>query len=208
MKDKEEPFNSGMQDAIPEKFRISDADILDAMKEIPGYLDITTSDFKELYAHSYRHALDRLINSVRAKDIMTGNVITVEPATPLQEVAERMAAAAVSGIPVVDRDGKVQGIISERDFLNRMGAKNGLFMSVVATCLTGKGCAALDIRKGVAKDIMSGPVITVSESASVAEVAALMTRHGVNRLPVLDESGKKLLGILTRGDLVRTQVFS
>jgi CBS domain-containing protein len=54
---------------------------------------------------------------------------------------------------------------------------------------------------------MSGPVITVSESASVAEVAALMTRHGVNRLPVLDEQGEKLLGILTRGDLVKTQVF-
>jgi CBS domain-containing protein len=177
------------------------------MKEIPGYLDITTSDFKELYAHSYRHAIDRLINSVTAKDIMTGNVVTVEPATPLQEVAERMAAAAVSGIPVIDRDGKVQGIISERDFLNHMGAKNGLFMSVVASCLTGTGCVALDIRTGVAEDLMSGPVITVSESASVAEVAALMTRHGVNRLPVLDEQGEKLLGILTRGDLVKTQVF-
>jgi CBS domain-containing protein len=207
MKNQKEPFAGGMQDAIPEKFRISDADIHDAMKEIPGYLDITTSDFKELYAHSYRHAIDRLINSVTAKDIMTGNVVTVEPATPLQEVAERMAAAAVSGIPVIDRDGKVQGIISERDFLNHMGAKNGLFMSVVASCLTGTGCVALDIRTGVAEDLMSGPVITVSESASVAEVAALMTRHGVNRLPVLDEQGEKLLGILTRGDLVKTQVF-
>jgi CBS domain-containing membrane protein len=207
MKNKEKPGSSGMLNEIPEKFKISDEDIHAAMKEIPGYLDITTSDFRELYSHSYRHALDRLINSVKAGDIMTRNVVTVKPATPLQEVADRMAAACVSGIPVVERDEKVQGIISERDFLQHMGAEKGLFMSVVAACLLGQGCAALGIRKGVAKDIMSAPVITVSEFASVAEAAALMTRHGVNRLPVLDEQGKKLLGILTRGDLVRNHVF-
>ncbi|MCL7489186.1 MAG: CBS domain-containing protein [Desulfobulbaceae bacterium] len=207
MKKKEDPGSSGMLNEIPEKFKISDEDIHAAMKEIPGYLDITTSDFRELYSHSYRHALDRVINSVRAGDIMTRNVVSVKPETPLREVADRMAAAGVSGIPVVDRDEKVQGIISERDFLQHMGAEKGLFMSVVAACLVGQGCAALGIRKGAAKDIMSAPVITVSESASVAEAAALMTRYGVNRLPVLDEQGKKLLGILTRGDLVRTHVF-
>jgi len=207
MNNKEEPFTSGMHDAIPKKFKISDEDIHAAMKEIPGYLDITTSDFKELYSHSYRHALDRLINSVKAGDIMTKTVVTVNPATPLQEVAERMATAGVSGIPVIDRDGKVRGMISERDFLQHMGAEKGLFMSVVAACLLGQGCAALGIRKGVAGDIMNAPVISVRESAPIAEVAALMSRHGVNRLPVLDEQGEKLLGILTRGDLVKTHVF-
>lgn len=58
------------QDELLNKFIISDEDIYAAMKEIPGYLDITASDFKELYTYSFRHALDRLINSIRAADIM------------------------------------------------------------------------------------------------------------------------------------------
>ena len=185
---------------------MSDDDIYEAMKEIPGYLDITASDFKELYAHSYRHALERIINSVQAEDIMTKNVVSVELATPLHEVADRMAAAGVSGVPVLDGEGKPAGIISERNFLRHMGADKASFMAIVAACLQGHGCAALGIRKGVAADIMTNPVISVRPSTTLAETANTLTRHGINRLPVLDEQGK-LLGILTRNDLVRAHVF-
>lgn len=191
---------------IPEKFAISEEDIYAAMKEIPGYLDITASDFKELYAHSYRHALDRVINSVRAEDIMIREVATVDLTTPLHEVADRMAAAGVSGVVVLNTDGKPAGIISERNFLQHMGADKAAFMAIVAACLLGKGCAALGIRKGLAADIMSSPVISIPPAATLAEAAAALTGNGINRLPVLDKQGK-LLGILTRSDLVRAHVF-
>lgn len=191
---------------ISEKFAISEKDIYAAMKEIPGYLDITASDFKELYAHSYRHALDRVLNSVRAEDIMIREVVTVDLTTPLHEVADRMAAAGVSGVVVLDSDGKPAGIISERNFLQHMGADKAAFMAIVAACLLGKGCAAQDIRKGLAADIMSSPVISILPTATLAEAAAALTGNGINRLPVLDKQGK-LLGILTRSDLVRAHVF-
>lgn len=192
--------------SIHERFAIADEDVYAAMKEIPGYLDITASDFKELYAHSYRHALDRLINSVRAADIMTREVVAVDPATPLHEVADRMATAGVSGVPVLDSEGKPLGIISERDFLRHMGAEKASFMAIVASCLLGKGCAALAIRKGKAAEIMTSPVISVRPDTTLAEAAATLCRQGINRLPVRDENGK-LLGILTRSDLVRAHVF-
>lgn len=206
MKTTAEPDGKCPPGLIPEKFTMSDEDIYEAMKEIPGYLDITASDFKELYAHSYRHALDRIINSVRAEDIMTRDVVTVDLATPLHEVADRMAAAGVSGVPVLDGKGKPVGIISERNFLKHMGADKAAFMAIVAACLLGKGCAALGIRKGQAAEIMTSPVISVAQTATLAEAAAMLTGHGINRLPVLDEQGK-LLGILTRNDLVRAHVF-
>ncbi|MHB8810909.1 MAG: CBS domain-containing protein [Desulfobulbaceae bacterium] len=206
MKTTSGPDGKCLPGTVPEKFTMSDDDIYEAMKEIPGYLDITASDFKELYAHSYRHALDRIINSVRAEDIMTRDVVTVELTTPLDAVADRMAASGVSGVAVLDGEGKTVGIISERNFLRHMGADKASFMAIVAACLQGKGCAALGIRKGLAADIMTSPVISVRPETTLAETAATLARHGINRLPVLDEQGK-LLGILTRNDLVRAHVF-
>lgn len=207
MQDKRNTPDKSFLVTISEKSAISDDDIYEAMKEIPGYLDITTSDFKELYNHSYRHALDRLINSVRAGDIMTKEVVTVEISTPLHEVAESMATHGVSGVPVLNDTGSVSGIISERDFLGNMGAEEASFMAIVASCLRGKGCAALNIRKGSAKDIMTSPVISVGKNACLGEVASLLTQNKINRVPVIDELGKKLLGILTRSDLVKAHVF-
>ena len=207
MKTTKEPDENELTGPVPEKFIPSDEDIYEAMKEIPGYLDITASDFRELYAYSYRHAMDRLISSVRAGDIMTPNVVTADLSTPLHEVAERMASAGVSGIPVLDEGGKIAGIISERDFLKHMGTAKGSFMEIVAACLRGKGCAALGIRKGQAGDIMSSPVISAGEAATLGEIAVLLTRRNINRVPIVDEQGEKLLGILTRSDLVRAHVF-
>lgn len=206
MKTTPEPRGEGVRETVPDKLAISEEDIYEAMKEIPGYLDITASDFKELYAHAYRHALDRALNSVRAEDIMTRKVVTVDQATPLHEVADRMATSGVSGVPVLNGEGRPVGIISERNFLQHMGADKAAFMAIVAACLHGKGCAALGIRKGLAADIMTSPVISIPPTATLAEAAALLSRQGINRLPVLDEQGK-LLGILTRSDLVQAHVL-
>ena len=191
---------------LPERLAISDKDIYTAMQEIQGYLDITANDFKELYQLSYHHAIARLTSSVRAGDIMTREVVTVTTATPLQEVASRMANASISGVPVVETDGSLAGIVSERDFLNHMGAQNGSFMAVVAACLQGQGCAAIDIRQGVAADIMSRPAITLSKDAPLAEIAAVMAQNDINRLPITSADNGKIVGILTRHDLLATHI--
>jgi len=119
-----------------------------------------------------------------------------------------MASSGFSGVPVLDENERVAGIISESDFLKHMGAKNASFMSIVAACLMEKGCAAIGIRNGLAADIMSRPVVTIREDVALAEVAAILTRGNINRLPVLDEQGYKLVGILTRSDLVRAHILT
>jgi CBS domain-containing protein len=188
---------------FPLNLEISDDDIYEAMKDIQGYLDITPADLKEIYKFAYRHALKRITTYVKAHDIMTRKVFSVKRAAPVKEVAELMAEKSVSGIPVIEEDGKVAGIISEKDFLLHMGAGDKMhFMAVVAECLSGKGCVTMPISSKKAEDIMTSPAITVREDATVAGISNIFNEKKINRVPVVDSKGR-LAGIVSRADVMR-----
>ena len=80
---------------------IKEEDIMTAMGEIPGYLDITPGDFKEIYLLAFQHALERLSREVAVGEIMTREVVFVKMDTPLAEVAAAMGQRGISGVPVV-----------------------------------------------------------------------------------------------------------
>lgn len=184
---------------------ISDNDIYEAMKEIPGYLDITPSDLKEIYRHAFRHASERVNRPIKALEIMTRSVHHVSVDTPLKDVAELMARQRVSGVPVLDEAGRVAGVISEKDFLSRMGAPDTAHvMGIIAACLGGKGCVAMPIRGRTAADIMAAPAVTVREDTSILEIMEIFSARNINRAPVLDDSGE-LVGIVSRADILRAQ---
>jgi CBS domain-containing membrane protein len=183
---------------------ISDDDIYEAMGKISGYLDITPGDFKELYLKAYEHALKRLTRSMKVAEVMTEDVASATPDTPMKDVAQLMALRKVSGVPVVTSDGMVTGVISEKDFLGAMGlGKTGTLMNVVADCLVGGRCLAAPIRAMTARDIMSAPAVTVHRDTPLMEVADTLTKRGINRLPVVDDSGL-MVGIVSRADVVRS----
>ena len=185
---------------------ISDEDILAAMKEIEGYIDITLQDFKELYLFTCNHAIDRLLQSIHAKDIMTKKVIFVTKDAPLKDVASLMAENVISGVPVVNTSNDVVGIISEKDFLSSMGTRETQsFMGVINQCLNNKGCIAVPIREKKAEDIMTAPAITVQENTPVSEIMTLFTETKINRVPVLNHD-KHLVGIVSRADVLRTSL--
>ncbi len=187
----------------PVRLDLSEDDIYAAMKKIPGYLDITPGDFKEVYLLAFQEALERLRRRVTARDVMTREVIAVSQEAPLSEVAAAMGARGISGVPVVDGMGKVMGVISEKDFLAAMGVgPPHNFMTLVASCLKAKGCIALPIKKRKAADLMSSPAITVTEATPMEEIAQIFTTRNLNRVPVTDAEGH-LRGIVTRGDLVQ-----
>ena len=186
---------------------ISDKDIYEAMKDIPGYLDITLGDFKELYRMAFRHSMKRISKSIKAGDIMTTEVISVKRETPLREVAKLMADQGVSGVPVIEDDKTVAGVISEKDFLSHMGAKNAkTFMGVVSKCLKGKGCVALSIRAKNAEDIMTAPSISVNEDTTLLEITNIFTEKKINRVPVVDLNNH-LIGIVSREDIVEAPLL-
>lgn len=182
---------------------IGDEDVLEAMREIQGYLDITPADFKQVYRYACRHAVERILRTVRARDIMSRDVLSVGPQMPVSDVARCMASRGVSGVPVVEEEGRVLGVISEKDFLRLMGATDfPNFMAVVARCLTEKGCVALGLKARKAADIMSCPAVTVREDTPVVEIARTLAQRKINRLPVVDYEGH-LVGIVSRADILK-----
>ncbi|MFW6055276.1 MAG: CBS domain-containing protein [Thermodesulfobacteriota bacterium] len=181
---------------------LSDDDIYQAMKSIPGYLDITTNDFKEIYLLAYEQAQQRIL-SVSAKQFMSTRVFSARPKTLLAEVARTLADNNISGLPVVNGQMRVVGVISEKDFLRSMTATRGTsFMELIAECIGVRGCPALSIQGHTAGDIMRAPALTVGPETSLIRVSELFKLHSINRAPVVDRENR-LLGILTRDDIVR-----
>lgn len=132
---------------------------------------------------------------IRAREIMTAPVITAHPDTPVKDVAVHMATNRVSGLPVVDNNGHLVGIVTESDFVRRFGAPphHGLF---------GRANRAGAPEAAVtAADLMTREVVTSSANASLAELARLMSDRHINRIPIV-ESGV-LKGVVTRADIVR-----
>lgn len=199
-------MTDGTTTESPPTLEPSDEDIYSAMKAIPGYLDITPGDFKDLYHLVYKHTLLRLSNSVLAGDIMSKKVFAVSPETSLQKAAALMADSGVSGVPVTNSSSEVLGVLSGKDFLSRMGqGESSNFMTIIADCLGKKGCAASPIRGGQVKDIMTNPAITVTADTPLSELFILLKDNSINRLPVLDQH-KHLIGIVSREDILQTHI--
>lgn len=112
-----------------------------------------------------------------ARDIMTRKVYTVSPEASVQEVAQLLSQKRISGAPVIDKDGKMIGIVTEADIIGKVD------------------------REGLrAADIMSPEIIAVDEETRVGEIAMLLTERKIKRVPVMRNG--KLVGIVCRADIV------
>ena len=119
-------------------------------------------------------------------DLMTTDVIKATPSTPIKEAAQLMFRHRVSGLPVVDDDGTLAGIITEADFLRLEVARD----------------EAEDVRPiETVGEVMSGGVVTIGPEEALAEAAKVMVVQDVKRLPVVDDEDR-LLGIISRLDIV------
>lgn len=182
---------------------LSELDVIAAMKEIPGYIDITPGDFKEVFRVAYAHALERLMESRTAKDIMTAPAHCLPVNTDLVQAAKFLADQHFSGGPVIDESGRVVGVVSEKDFLRKMGiGQHVSMMQVVTHCLSNKGCMVMNLRNHVAGEIMSAPPITAGPDITVGAISTLFTEKKINRLPIVDAKGRPV-GIVTRTNLVQ-----
>lgn len=144
---------------------------------------------------------------MRAMDVMTTDVITVDPDTTIQALATLLAERGISGAPVVDANGHLTGIVSEGDLLHRaeIGTarrhrerRRSWWLDHFASDL------ARDYVRShgrTVKDIMTRDVVTVSEDLDLGEVAAALEAKRVKRVPVVRDG--KVVGIITRANLVR-----
>ncbi|MEV1011785.1 CBS domain-containing protein [Streptomyces sp. NPDC049881] len=134
--------------------------------------------------------------------VMTTDVVRAEYGTPFKEVARLLADHRISGLPVVDEDDKVLGVVSETDLMARQARPADAPTRRLARPRRGTGGQAAKARARTAGQLMTGPPVTVHADDTIAEAARTMAARRVERLPVLDEEDR-LVGIVTRRDLLR-----
>ena len=138
----------------------------------------------------------------RARDIMTTDVVTVAPTTPFQVVAKALHDSRISGLPVVDDEGHVIGVVSEADLAYKVEYR-------LADYVLPRG-PRHDEREALRKaaavtavELMSSPPITVDLDTPVGAIARILDRAQINRVPVVDDDDR-LMGIVSRHDLLKS----
>ncbi len=141
---------------------------------------------------------------MQAADVMISNVITVGPDAQLQDVAQTLLTNRISGMPVVAPDGRLVGIVSEGDLMRRVEIGTGRHRSWWLAILTGREVLAAEYVKEHSRkvsDVMTQEVITVTPETPLYDIATLLERNGIKRVPVVKDG--KVVGIVSRANLLQ-----
>ncbi len=143
-----------------------------------------------------------------AKDIMTKEVIAVKSQDLVEDVIKILMEKNISGVPVVDDENHVIGIVTEGDLIYRSKKlKIPTFFSILDGYVFLESTKTIEkqLKKMVAyrvEDVMTTEVITVEDDQTVEEVATIMTKKNINRVPVIKDN--RLVGIISRRDIIRS----
>lgn len=141
---------------------------------------------------------------MQARDVMTTNVVTVAPDTPVTDIARLLLEKRISGVPVVDADGRLVGVVSEGDLVRRLeedeGGGRSWWLGLLATPEE-RAAAYVRAHGRRASDVMTRHVVTVAPDTPLAAVARLLEEKHIKRVPVVENG--RLVGIVSRADLLR-----
>ncbi len=141
---------------------------------------------------------------MHARDVMVAPVITVKPSTTVKEVAELFLGKRISAAPVIDNQGKLIGVVSEGDLLHRVEAGTEQHHSWWLEGFIGNNTLAAEYVKAHGRsvsDVMTRNVITASPQTPLHEVATLMEKNAIKRVPILENG--QLVGIVSRANLIQ-----
>ena len=143
---------------------------------------------------------------MKASEIMTRDVVTVHPDTPTQQIARLLLDNGISAVPVVDDTGAPIGIVSEGDLIGRdqtdRESRRDWWLALLAEGETLNPDFLASVRTDrVARDVMSGPIVTINDDTDVGEIARLLQSYRIKRVPVVRDG--RIVGIVSRADLLR-----
>lgn len=146
---------------------------------------------------------------MQAIDVMHRDPVTVMPTDTIDHAARAMLEHRVSGLPVVDHDGNLVGIITEGDLVHRVENDTDRARSPLSQVFVSPARLRAEFVKSTGrqvKDVMARNVVTVSESTLLADIADLFDRHHIKRVPVMRDG--KVVGVVSRTDFLRALVGS
>jgi CBS domain-containing membrane protein len=180
---------------------VTGEDLRAALAEMKGYVDITVEDLMKIYTLALEKARVRLAQRIPVSGVMTTNVVTVTPDANVHEVAALLAENKISGLPVVDDQNRVVGLISEADVLSMTGVTREHTIKDVIRHILGEPVPKQ--RHGdTVRAFMTSPALTITPDADIREAAGILDQKRIKRLPVVDKE-QRLLGIVSRADIVR-----
>jgi CBS domain-containing protein len=147
-------------------------------------------------------------------EVMTPNPITVKPETPLQEAIKLLAEKRISGLPVMDDQQKLVGVISDTDLMwQESGVDTPPYIMLLDSIIYLQNPARHDkeIHKALGQtvgEVMNDNPITIKPTQTLREAAHLMNEKKIRRLPVVDPESGDIIGILTQGDIIRDMAQS
>ena len=147
------------------------------------------------------------MNKLTARDLMTADVVTVPPETPVVAMARLLSERGISAVPVMDRDGAVLGIVTEADLIRRLAGEEDKPSGWLSSLFADPGEQAERYARthgASARDVMTEDVVTVAEDTTAAHIASLMEERHIRRVLVVTEG--KLRGLVSRADLLRALV--
>ena len=144
---------------------------------------------------------------MNAHDVMTRSVISIDPDSTVLQAARLMLQHRISGLPVIDKNANLVGVLSEGDFLRRRETRTERKRSRWLEFLMGPGSIASEYTHShgnKVSEVMTTEVQTVDENAGLEDIVELMERHRIKRVPVM--CGSEVVGIVTRSNLMRAMV--
>jgi CBS domain-containing protein len=164
------------------------------MSTVETIFEVETSPYRRMVA-------------MKARDVMTTDVISVKPDAPARQVARLLLEKGISAVPVVSVDGVPMGMVSEGDLIGRPDDEREARTDWWLTLIANREKPDPDLVKRVltpgaqARDLMVGPVVTISEDTDVREIARILGVYRVKRVPVVRDG--RVVGIVSRADLLR-----
>jgi len=141
---------------------------------------------------------------MKAADVMVSDVITLRPDDTVQKAAKVLLDHRISGAPVIDAEGRLVGMLSEGDLMRRSEIGTERRQSWWLKLLSLPEIEARDFVKAHAvkvADVMTRQMVTATESHTLGEVASLLEKHGIKRVPIVRD--KRVIGIVSRANLLQ-----
>lgn len=183
------------------------ADFQQALQSMDTYIDITVDDLIALTQRAEQFASRRATEAIGVTRVMSQPVRSVHPQTPLTDAAHLMVSEKISGLPVVDDDGRLVGIITEADFLRALGVPahqphHNLWQTLESLFSHLSHHGELEAPDNPVTEHMIRNVVFVRPDQDLHAVIEVMKRNSVKRVVVCDND-RRVLGMVTRSDLVR-----
>jgi CBS domain-containing membrane protein len=182
-------------------------DYKNALNSMETFQDITVDSVMKIVELAEQHATRRTTESIQASKVMSSPVITVTKETAMSDAAHSLVTNRISGLPVVDKDNVLQGILTEADFLSALGIPvqhphYSVWQTLETMISHVSNVSLMNMEDGVVADYMTSNVITSMPEQDIHHIVESMKQHKVKRI-VINNEQHQVVGMVTRSNLVK-----